>query len=109
MNIFIVEDNINEVSAYLQVLSYKGHTWQRAATFAEAYMAIADEKKNIDVFLIDLLIPWGSGISEQIVAKSSHMRAGLYLIYAIRNIKNAELEEIRSESALPRKLPHDFR
>lgn len=108
MKIVVIEDNIEEVNGYLSIFDFYKWEYERFRTFSEAYTWLAEEQQEVDLFWVDIMLPWGEKVEDRISEKVSWQRAGLYLMYAIRSVENNILEEIRTKSNLP-KLPDCYK
>jgi CheY-like chemotaxis protein len=104
MNVIVVEDDIREVEGYLRLIKVNGWGYKRFTTFSDAYKALAEHKEPVDCFLIDIMLPWGEKVPEEIAVKIDWKKAGVVLIYGIRNIDNDELEKIRKVPELSKRL-----
>ena len=108
MKIVVIEDNFEEISGYLSIFDLNKWGYDRFRTFSEAYTWLAEERREVDLFWVDIMLPWGEKVEDRISEKVSWQRAGLYLMYAIRGIENNTLEEIRTKSNLP-ELPDGYK
>ena len=109
MNIFLVEDKIDEISGYLQQFENSGWRCDRLETFGQGYNALVEREEFVDLFIIDIMLPWGSEVDDETERLLDWKQAGIYLIYAIRGIENKELEGIRRRSKLAKDLSKDYR
>lgn len=109
MNIIVVEDDIADISGYLELIKSKEWRFQKFRTFSDIYDFLAEGQEKIDLFLIDIMLPWGTKVPKETSLKFSWKQAGLFLIYAIRNIEDEKLRVIKSSSMLAEELPKQYR
>lgn len=100
MKIIVVEDSFDEIGGYLSIFDLNKWKYERFRTFSDAYTWLAEERRVVDLFWLDIMLPWGKDVVEEIDREADWKKAGLYLIYAIRGIKNDTLEKIITDSGL---------
>lgn len=108
MNIFIVEDEFEEISGYLRQFENQGWMCERTRTFSDAYRALESEKP-VDLFIVDMMLPWGHDVDDETERLFDWKMAGAYLIDAIRGRAGLDLDAVVTRSHLSEHLPASYR
>ena len=98
MNVLLVDEDYPEVSSLLSQIEDMDCRARRHQTFSEAFQALANAQHRFELLVIDITLPWGELVSDEIVEEFHWKQAGLWLV---RLIRQCTLDGIEKFSGLP--------